>query len=59
MAIVGLKGKLNGKRGEGVAEGEGIDESRVKVSYKESIASNFDVVVKALLSCFKCQAHLA
>lgn len=59
MAIVGLKGKLNVESGEGVAEGEGIDGSRVKVSYKESIASDFNVVLKASLSCFKCQAHLA
>lgn len=60
MAIVGLKGKLNGKRGEGVAEGEGIEGSRVvKRSYKERITSEFDDVFKALLSSFKCQAHLA
>lgn len=38
--------------------GDGSEGSRVvKGSYKERIASEFDDVVKASLSSFKCQAH--
>lgn len=40
------KGKGDGSKGSRVMKGR----------YKESIASEFDVV-KASLRCFKCQAH--
>lgn len=57
MAIVELKGKLNGEREECKGKGDGSKGSRVmKGRYKKSIASEFHDVLKALLSSFKCQA---